>query len=168
LDAHPSWVYHLPAINATLNATSAVFLLTGYFLIRNGKILAHKTCMLTAFVCSSIFLCGYVYFHATIGVVRFSGVGWIRPLYFTILTTHTILAIVIVPLVLIALYRALTNQFARHRAIARWTFPLWLYVSVTGVIVYWLLYVAYKPIMPGTQAAILRELAIAALRMRLS
>ena len=139
------WVYHLPAINATLNGTSAVFLLTGYFMIRNGKVLAHKTCMLIAFVCSSVFLCGYLYYHFTIGLVRFGGDGWIRPVYFTILTTHTILAVVIVPLVIIALYRALTNQFVRHRAIARWTFPLWLYVSVTGVIVYWLLYVAYPP-----------------------
>ena len=124
--------------------------------------------MLTAFVCSSIFLCGYVYFHAVVGVVRFSGVGWIRPLYFTILTTHTILAVVIVPLVLIALYRALTNQFTRHRAIARWTFPLWLYVSVTGVIVYWLLYVAYNPIMPGTQGMIVPAFSIIALPARLS
>ncbi len=152
------WVYHLPAINATLNGTSAVFLLTGYFMIRNGKVLAHKTCMLIAFVCSSVFLCGYLYYHFTIGLVRFGGDGWIRPVYFTILTTHTILAVVIVPLVIIALYRALTNQFVRHRAIARWTFPLWLYVSVTGVIVYWLLYVAYPPLIPGTTTTIMRGL----------
>jgi putative membrane protein len=152
------WVYHLPAVNATLNGTSAVFLLTGYFMIRSGKILAHKACMLTAFVCSSVFLCGYLYYHFTIGLVRFGGEGWIRPVYFTILTTHTILAIVIVPLVLIALYRALTDQFMKHRAIARWTFPLWLYVSVTGVIVYWLLYVAYPPVMPGTTTAMVRGL----------
>jgi putative membrane protein len=151
-------VYHLPAVNATLNGTSAVFLLTGYFMIRSGKILAHKACMLTAFVCSSVFLCGYLYYHFTIGLVRFGGEGWIRPVYFTILTTHTILAIVIVPLVLIALYRALTDQFMKHRAIARWTFPLWLYVSVTGVIVYWLLYVAYPPVMPGTTTAMVRGL----------
>ncbi|MFZ0908875.1 MAG: DUF420 domain-containing protein [Candidatus Acidiferrales bacterium] len=145
-------------MNATLNGTSAVFLLTGYFMIRSGKILAHKACMLTAFVCSSVFLCGYLYYHFTIGLVRFGGEGWIRPVYFTILTTHTILAIVIVPLVLIALYRALTDQFMKHRAIARWTFPLWLYVSVTGVIVYWLLYVAYPPVMPGTTTAMVRGL----------
>lgn len=151
-------MYHLPAVNATLNGTSAVFLLTGYFMIRSGKILAHKACMLTAFVCSSVFLCGYLYYHFTIGLVRFGGEGWIRPVYFTILTTHTILAIVIVPLVLIALYRALTDQFMKHRAIARWTFPLWLYVSVTGVIVYWLLYVAYPPVMPGTTTAMVRGL----------
>jgi uncharacterized membrane protein YozB (DUF420 family) len=157
--AQPSWVYHLPAINATLNGTSAVFLLTGYFMIRNGKILAHKMCMLTAFVCSSVFLCGYLYYHLTIGLVRFGGQGWIRPVYFTILTTHTILAVVIVPLVIIALYRALTDQFVRHRAIAVWTFPLWLYVSVTGVIVYWLLYIAYPPLMPGTTTTIVRGLA---------
>jgi uncharacterized membrane protein YozB (DUF420 family) len=162
LHSHAAWVYQLPAINAALNATSAIFLVIGYFFIRNGKILAHKTCMLTAFICSSVFLCGYVYFHAVIGVVRFSGEGWIRPVYFTILTSHTILAIVIVPLVLIALYRALTNQFMRHRAVARWTFPLWLYVSVTGVVVYWLLYVAYKPLLPESTLAAVRELSFAA------
>ncbi len=162
MHAPAPWVYHLPAINASLNGTSAIFLLTGYAVIRNGKILAHKACMLTAFICSSVFLCGYLYYHFTIGLVRFGGEGWIRPVYFTILTTHTILAVVIVPLVLIALYRALTDQFERHRAIARWTFPLWLYVSVTGVIVYWLLYVAYMPIMPGTVLTVLRGLTISA------
>ncbi len=156
------WVYQLPAVNATLNGTSAVFLLTGYFMIRSGKVLAHKACMLTAFVCSTVFLGGYLYYHFTIGLVRFGGEGWVRPVYFTILTTHTILAIVIVPLVIIALYRALTDQFARHRAIARWTFPLWLYVSVTGVIVYWLLYVAYVPQMPGTATTLVRGLSLLA------
>ena len=149
------WVYELPAVNAALNATSGVFLLSGYFLIRRGKVLAHKTCMLIAVVCSTVFLCGYLYYHATIGVVRFGGEGWIRPVYLTILTTHTILAVVIVPLVIVALYRALTDQFKRHRAIAVWTFPLWLYVSVTGVIVYWLLYVAYSPRMPGAALTIM-------------
>jgi uncharacterized membrane protein YozB (DUF420 family) len=118
--------------------------------------------MLIAFVCSSVFLCGYLYYHFTIGLVRFGGDGWIRPVYFTILATHTILAVVIVPLVISALYRALTNQFVRHRAIARWTFPLWLYVSVTGVIVYWLLYIAYPPLMPGTTTTIVRGLTLLA------
>jgi uncharacterized membrane protein YozB (DUF420 family) len=88
----------------------------------------------------------YVYFHLHAGIIRFGGQGWIRPVYFTLLTSHTILAVVIVPLVLITLSRALRERFDRHRAIARWTLPLWLYVSVTGVIIYWLLYLAYKPI----------------------
>jgi uncharacterized membrane protein YozB (DUF420 family) len=152
------WVYQLPAVNASLNGASAVLLVTGFFFIRSGKVVAHKSCMLSAFVCSAAFLGGYLYYHFTIGLVRFSGEGWVRWLYLTILTTHTILAVVIVPLVLIALYRALTGQFMRHRAIARWTFPLWLYVSVTGVIVYWMLYVLYVPRMPGT--ALIRGLAL--------
>lgn len=148
---HPPapWVYHLPAINALLNGASAIFLLIGYTMIRSGKIFAHRVCMITAFSCSTIFLAGYLYYHFTIGLVRFGGQGWIRSVYFTILTTHTILAIVIVPLVLITLTRALRSQFPRHRAIARWTFPLWLYVSITGVIVYWLLYRLCTPIMPA-------------------
>ena len=146
------WVYQLPATNAILNAASAVFLLTGFAMIRSGKVFAHRICMLTAFACSSLFLVGYVYYHSVIGVIRFSGQGWIRPVYFTILTTHTILAATIVPLVLITLTRALRSQFLRHRAIARWTLPLWLYVSVTGVIIYWMLYRLYPPIMPGTLA----------------
>lgn len=139
----------LPAVNAILNATSAVFLLFGYRFIRRGRILFHKICMLTAFVCSSAFLASYVYYHSHVGVVRFGGQGWIRPVYFCLLISHTILAVVIVPLVLITLYRALTNQFARHQRIARWTFPLWMYVSVTGVVVYWLLFRLYVPIMPA-------------------
>ena len=130
----------LPAVNAFLNGLSAVLLFSGYMFIRRGKVPYHRACMLSAFVSSSIFLACYLYFHFNAGMVRFSGQGWVRPVYFTLLTTHTILAIVIVPLVLIALYRALTNQFVRHRAIARWTYPLWMYVSVTGVVVYLLLY----------------------------
>ncbi len=152
------WVYQLPAANAILNGTSAVFLLTGYTMIRRGKIFAHRICMITAFTCSTLFLCGYLYYHFTIGLVRFGGEGWIRPVYFTILTTHTILAIVIVPLVLITLTRALRSQFPRHRAIARWTFPLWLYVSITGVIIYFLLYRLYPPRMPGTLALLASSL----------
>ena len=121
-------------------------------MIRSGKVFAHRICMLSAFTCSTLFLIGYVYYHSVVGVIRFSGQGWIRPVYFTILTTHTILAVIIVPLVLMTLTRALRSQFLRHRAIARWTLPLWLYVSITGVIVYWLLYRLYPPIMPGTLA----------------
>jgi putative membrane protein len=156
------WVYNLPAINATLNGTSAVFLLTGYFLIRSGKVLAHKTCMLIAFGCSAIFLVGYLYYHFSVGLVRFGGEGWIRPVYFTILTTHTILAIIIVPLVIITLSRALQERFDRHRAIAIWTFPLWMYVGVTGVIVYFLLYRIYPPIMPANATLVIDGLRSAA------
>ena len=133
-------------INATLNAACTVLLLVGYTFIRRGKMLAHKMCMLGAFSCSVVFLSLYLYFHWHVGNVRFGGQGWIRPVYFTILITHTTLAVVIVPLVLITLTRALRQRFVRHRAIARWTFPLWLYVSITGVVVYWLLYIAYTPI----------------------
>jgi putative membrane protein len=143
------WVYRLPEINATLNTVSAVALLTGYRFIRKGRVTAHRASMLTAFGCSSLFLCGYVYFHAAIGVVRFGGHGWIRAVYFALLTSHTILAVVILPLVLITLYRALSNQFIKHQAIAKWTLPLWLYVSVTGVIVYVMLYRLYPPIFPA-------------------
>ena len=138
-------------MNAILNAASAALLVTGYIFIRRHKILAHKTCMLSAFGCSTCFLASYLYFHFHAGLVRFSGQGPIRPAYFTILISHTILAVVIVPLVLITLTFALRNRFRSHKAIARWTLPLWLYVSITGVIVYWLLFVLYKPIssIPG-------------------
>jgi uncharacterized membrane protein YozB (DUF420 family) len=136
----------IPALNATLNACCTVFLLAGYVFIRRKKITAHRACMLSAFVCSAVFLGFYLYFHFNAGLIRFGGQGWIRPVYFTLLISHTILAIVILPLILTTLTFALRKNFLRHRAIARWTFPLWLYVSFTGVIVYWLLYVAYKPI----------------------
>jgi len=135
-----------PVINATLNGCSAVLLVTGRTLIARGKVAAHRAVMLTAFATSSVFLASYLYYHAHLyfythsGSVHFRGTGWSRPLYFTILTSHTILAIVIVPMVLITLSRALRQRFDRHRAIARWTFPLWLYVSVTGVVVYMMLY----------------------------
>jgi uncharacterized membrane protein YozB (DUF420 family) len=131
-----------PKINATLNGLSAVLLVTGRALIGRRKIAAHRAVMLTAFATSSIFLVSYLYYHWPHhgGIVYFHGTGWIRILYFTILISHTILAIIIVPMVLITLTRALRGQFGRHRAIARWTFPLWLYVSVTGVIVYLMLF----------------------------
>ena len=139
----------LPAVNASLNAACTVFLLLGFAFIRNGKIRYHRFCMIVAFLCSTVFLCFYLWFHFHAGVIRFGGQGWIRPVYLTILITHTTLAVVIVPLILITLSRALRERFDRHRAIARWTLPLWLYVSVTGVIVYWLLYIAYTPIWPA-------------------
>jgi len=131
-----------PKINATLNGCSAVLLVIGRTLVSSGKIAAHRVVMLTAFATSCLFLMSYLYYHwpGHGGVAYFRGTGWIRALYFTILISHTILAIVIVPMVLITLTRALREQFDRHRAIARWTFPLWLYVSVTGVIVYLMLF----------------------------
>ncbi len=129
-----------PKINAALNGCSAVLLLTGRALIARGKIAAHRAVMLTAFGTSSLFLISYLYYHAHVGSVHFRGTGWSRPVYFTILTSHTLLAVVIVPMVLITLSRALRQRFDRHRAIARWTFPLWLYVSVTGVVIYLMLY----------------------------
>jgi uncharacterized membrane protein YozB (DUF420 family) len=138
----------LPKLNASLNAACTVFLVLGFLFIRSGKIRYHRFCMIVAFLCSTVFLGFYVYFHLHAGVIRFGGQGWIRAVYFTILITHTTLAVVIVPLSLITLSRALRERFASHRAIARWTLPLWLYVSVTGVIVYWLLYIAYAPIWP--------------------
>ncbi len=144
----------LPAINASLNAACTVLLLTGYSFIRAGKILFHRICMVAAFFCSMIFLGFYLYFHFHAGIIRFGGQGWIRPVYFTLLTTHTILAVTTVPLAIITLGYALSERFSSHRKIAHWTLPIWLYVSVTGVIVYWLLYVAYTPIgapwLPGT------------------
>jgi uncharacterized membrane protein YozB (DUF420 family) len=129
-----------PAINATLNGASAVLLLIGWNYIKRGRMATHRAFMIAALVSSSLFLVSYLYYHAHVGSVPFQGQGWSRPVYFTILISHTILAAAIVPLVIITLSRALRQRFDRHRAIARWTFPLWLYVSVTGVIIYFMLY----------------------------
>jgi uncharacterized membrane protein YozB (DUF420 family) len=129
-----------PAINASLNASSAVLLLTGHNLIKRGNMAAHRAVMIAAICTSSLFLISYLYYHYHVGSVRFQGHGWSRPLYFIILTSHTILAAAIVPLVIITLRRGLGSRFPQHRAIARWTYPLWLYVSVTGVIIYFMLY----------------------------
>ena len=130
----------LPTLNASLNATSAVLLATGYYFIRTGRRERHKVCMIAALVVSALFLTSYVVYHVQVGSVPFKGVGVIRTVYFTILITHVLLAIAIVPLVLITVSRALSARFDRHRAIARWTLPLWFYVSVTGVAVYLMLY----------------------------
>ncbi len=129
-----------PVINATLNGASAVLLYVGHGFIKRGRMAAHRALMITALVTSSLFLTSYLYYHAHVGSVRFQGQGWSRPVYFTILISHTILAAAIVPLVIITLSRALQRRFDRHRAIARWTYPLWLYVSVTGVVIYFMLY----------------------------
>lgn len=129
-----------PVINASLNGASAVLLIVGRSFISRGRVAAHRTVMLAAVICSTLFLTSYLYYHYHVGSIHFQGQGWWRPVYFSILISHTTLAIVIVPMVIITLSRALRGRFDRHRAIARWTFPLWLYVSVTGVIVYLMLY----------------------------
>ena len=134
-----------PKINATLNACSTILLVTGRILIARRKMAAHRAVMLTALGSSSLFLISYLYYHAHVGSVHFRGGGWSRPAYFSILISHTILAAVIVPMVIITLKRALDGRFERHRAIARWTFPLWLYVSVTGVVIYFMLYQLFGP-----------------------
>ena len=133
-------VTSLPAVNAALNSLSAVLLLTGFGFIRAGNQSAHRTSMLAACGCSTLFLISYLIYHFHVGSVPFKGQGLIRPVYFTILISHTILATAVVPLAMITLIRGLQENFVKHRRIARWTFPIWLYVSVTGVIVYWMLY----------------------------
>ena len=133
------------ALNASLNGTSAVLLTCGYVAIRNGKKNVHRAFMLSAFTVSVAFLISYVIYHIRVGHVLFQGQGWIRPVYLALLLSHTVLAAVIVPLILITLRRAWLERFDKHRVIARWTLPLWLYVSVTGVIIYVLLYQVYAP-----------------------
>jgi len=129
-----------PAINAVLNGTSALLIATGVVLIRRKRRVAHKCVMLTAVVTSALFLVSYLYYHAHAGVIRFQGHGYSRPVYFSILISHTILAALVVPLVLVTLVRALRGRFDRHRAAAKWTYPVWMYVSVTGVVIYLMLY----------------------------
>ena len=133
-------VRDLPALNAALNATSALLLLLGYLAIRRGRPETHRRFMLGALTTSGLFLVSYVAYHLQVGSVRFTAQGPIRVIYFTILLTHTVLAVAIVPLVLVTLVRALRERFPQHRRIARLTLPLWAYVSVTGVVIYWMLY----------------------------
>jgi putative membrane protein len=136
----------LPAVNAALNGLSAVFLTVGYMRVRQGRLRAHKRFMVAAFVTSALFLVSYLTYHAYVahvlqrGPTRFLEPAWFRPIYLFILLTHTLLAIVILPLVLTTLTRALRGRFDQHRQIARWTWPIWMYVSVTGVAIYLLLY----------------------------
>jgi uncharacterized membrane protein YozB (DUF420 family) len=139
----PDYIPVLPHLNACLNATSAIFLVSGYTFIRRRRITAHRNCQLSAVISSTLFLASYLTYHYFHGATHFPGQGIARPIYFTILISHTILAVVIVPLVLVTLYRAARGDFVRHRKIARWTLPLWLYVSVTGVLVYLMLYQIY-------------------------
>jgi uncharacterized membrane protein YozB (DUF420 family) len=131
---------HLPTVNASLNGLAAVFLLLGFYFIRQRRIAAHRACMLTAFTCSVLFLISYLTYHYQVGSVRYSGTGTVRTIYLTILATHTVLAAAVPFLALITLVRALRQRFDKHRAIARWTLPIWLYVSVTGVVIYLMLY----------------------------
>jgi uncharacterized membrane protein YozB (DUF420 family) len=131
------------ALNATLNGTSAILLTCGYVAIRARKVAVHKAFMIAAFLTSTAFLISYLAYHYRVGHVPFQGQGWIRPVYFVLLLTHTVLAIVIVPMIIVTLRRAWLERFDKHRIIARWTLPLWLYVSVTGVIVYLMVYQIY-------------------------
>ncbi|MBK5294092.1 MAG: DUF420 domain-containing protein [Acidobacteriia bacterium] len=133
-------VTDLPALNATLNATSALLLVTGYILIRQGSREAHRKVMLGAFTASVLFLISYLIYHFQVGSVRFQKTGAIRTVYLTVLLTHTVLAALVPFLAIITLRRGLQARFDKHRRIARWTLPIWLYVSVTGVVVYWMLY----------------------------
>jgi putative membrane protein len=139
----PDYISFLPHLNAVLNSTSALLLVNGFRFIRRGQIKAHRNCQLTALFTSMLFLISYLTYHYHHGATRFTGQGLVRPFYFILLTSHTILAVVIVPLIMITIYRAARGDFIRHRNIARWTLPLWLYVSVTGVIVYFMLYHLY-------------------------
>jgi putative membrane protein len=136
----PMDVSALPLVNACLNSLSAVLLATGWFFIRRRRIVAHVTCMLAALGVSTLFLLSYVTYHYYAGSRPFTGQGWIRPVYFTLLITHIGLAAAIVPLALTTIYRGWRARFEEHVKIARWTLPLWLYVSITGVLVYGLLY----------------------------
>lgn len=132
-----------PALNAGLNGASAVLITTGHALIRRQKIRLHRACMISAVFTSSLFLVSYLYYHAHVRSVHFPGTGWVRPIYFTILISHTVLAAAVVPLVLLSLTYGLREKFDRHRRIARWAYPVWLYVSITGVVVYVMLYQIY-------------------------
>jgi uncharacterized membrane protein YozB (DUF420 family) len=130
----------LPTVNALLNGLSATFLVAGYWLIRQRKIGAHKASMLAAFACSILFLFSYLFYHSQVGSVRFQGTGMLRTFYLGVLLTHSVLAAAVPILAVITLTRALRGRFDKHAEIARWTLPIWLYVSVTGVLVYWMLY----------------------------
>ncbi len=130
----------LPALNASLNFAAAVLIGAGYYFVRHGKIQAHKICMIAALTVSTLFLISYLIYHYNVGSVPFQQQGWIRPVYFFILITHVTLAAVILPMVLRTAYLAFRGNFGKHIRIARWTFPLWMYVSITGVVVYLMLY----------------------------
>jgi len=135
----------LPAVNASLNGLAGSFLLAGYYFIKRKNKSSHRVCMITAAVCSVFFFISYAVYHLHAGTTRFTVPGWPRVLYFTILSTHTPLAAATLPLVVLTLMRALKGDFARHKRIARWTWPVWMYVSVTGVLIYFMLYQWFPP-----------------------
>jgi uncharacterized membrane protein YozB (DUF420 family) len=138
---------HLPTLNAFLNATCAVLLLAGRWQIARKRVEAHRACMVAALACSTLFLVFYLLHHARAGSTRFTADGWIRPVYFAVLISHTVLAAAVVPMVLATAWRALRGRFEAHARLARWTWPVWMYVSVTGIAVYWLLYRSpYRPL----------------------
>ena len=137
-------VHDLPAVNATLNGLSAIFLTLGFIFIKRGNKIAHRNCMVAALTSSTVFLACYLTYHFTVKTVtHFVNPEWFRPVYLTILISHTILAVAILPLIAMTLTRAVKQNFERHKKIARWTWPLWMYVSVTGVVIYWLLYIQF-------------------------
>ncbi|MCX8090266.1 MAG: DUF420 domain-containing protein [Verrucomicrobiae bacterium] len=134
-------IQDLPALNAAFNGLATLFLLAGYGFIRRGNRTAHRNCMIAALAASTLFLIGYLTYHFSVaGVTRFREPAWFRPIYLTVLITHTVLAAAIVPMVLVTVFRALRGRFELHKKIARWTWPLWMYVSITGVLIYLLLY----------------------------
>ena len=133
-------VSDLPSVNAALNGLAGVLLCVGFVLIRRGRREAHKRCMLAAFGCSVLFLVSYLYYHSQVGSVRFQGTGFVRTFYLSLLLTHTVLAALVPFLAVVTLVQGLRERFRQHKKIARWTLPIWLYVSVTGVVVYWMLY----------------------------
>jgi putative membrane protein len=133
-------IHTLPTLNALLNATSAVLLALGYRFIRRREVQAHRACMVAAFIVSVCFLTSYLIYHYHVRSVHFPWTGWVHGVYSIVLTTHIILAFTVPPLAIVTLYRGLSARFDRHRRIARWTLPIWFYVSITGVIVYWMLY----------------------------
>lgn len=141
-------IYSLAPLNAILNTSAAVLLLAGFYFIKHKRVRAHRACMISAVCVSAAFLTSYLIFHYEVGDILFTGQGWIRALYFSILIPHVTLAIVIVPLALTTLYFGLRSRFASHRRIARWTWPLWMFVSVSGVVVYLMLYQLYTPNLP--------------------
>ncbi|PCH98136.1 MAG: hypothetical protein COB85_02080 [Bacteroidetes bacterium] len=132
-------VRNLPLFHATLNGLTAASLLTGFYFIKNGKMINHRFCMILAFALSSVFLVSYIIYHYNTGHTSFGGEGWIRPVYFTLLISHIILATAILPMALLSMYRGLANQISKHKSIAKWTFPIWLYVAISGVLVYLLM-----------------------------
>jgi putative membrane protein len=156
------WYHSLAPLNAALNGCATILLIAGFIFIKNKRVKAHRACMISAMAVSTIFLASYLTYHYHVGNVRFGGEGWIRPVYFAILIPHVILAGLIVPLAIATIAFALRGNFQRHRRIARITWPLWMYVSVTGVVIYFMLYKIYTPIYPVNPTAFASSAAKAA------